>query len=853
MRRALLFCCCALALLICAGLAEAQKAPLTKLDEGLQAVAAGTDIPLSYRPIPQHLLAADAAMGRTRPAPAEYVRPSEFSAIFEFDGSRAALEAAGIRVNSQVGNIFTASVRPEEVQNLALVSGIRNAQLSRYVELHLDRSVPDVRGDLVHGTPSGSPPVYPGTTGKGMILGDVDTGIDFSRPDFKDPVTGLTRVLYIWDQTGSGSPPSGFSYGREWTGAQIDGGSCTETDTNGHGTWVAGVLVGNGATTGCSVPAYHYVGMAPEANFIEVKSDLTNAHIIDGVNYVFQKAAALGKDAVVNLSLGSEFGPHDGSDTFGKAISALTGPGKIVVASAGNNQDTNLHGMLVTTSTTPGTDKFTFNVPTYTANSGAGNDFFVVTGWYDPSVSLSLKVKGPTATDTSSVGYGSSRGRSTSGGYIYLANMISTYPGTTTKRQFECEVYDGVAGSPPRVGTWELDINTNGTSPTGKRVDIWIYSTQLGAAGAIATVVNGLNLNNNVGTPGDADSVFCVGAHTTKAQWWACVEGGYCHYTINPPVNDIAEFSNHGPRIDGLQKPEITAPGFGVASTHSTSSAAISTCGDDSDGVHQVVSGTSFSSPHVAAAVALYLQHVGHLPPSRVKAIFEAATRRDAFVGAVPNNTWGWGKLDVWSAFDHVAPSVAVTAPVGGENWVVGTSYNVTWTATDANGVDSVALDYSVDNGAHWIPVAANLTNSGTYSWPVPPPSTTQALVRVTAIDVFQNRGSGQSPSTFNIRTPVPVQLSEVVAAPEHGYVDVSWSAFFDTAPRFQVFRSTARAGTYEAVSGVLDGVGKHEFSFRDRTATQPATEYFYKVGYSETGAWVYSSPIRVVTPAAVF
>ncbi|HVP39222.1 MAG TPA: FlgD immunoglobulin-like domain containing protein, partial [Candidatus Saccharimonadales bacterium] len=47
--------------------------------------------------------------------------------------------------------------------------------------------------------------------------------------------------------------------------------------------------------------------------------------------------------------------------------------------------------------------------------------------------------------------------------------------------------------------------------------------------------------------------------------------------------------------------------------------------------------------------------------------------------------------------------------------------------------------------------------------------------------------------------------------------------------------------------------VGKHEFSFRDRTATQPATEYFYKVGYSETGAWVYSSPIRVVTPAAVF
>ncbi|HVP39658.1 MAG TPA: S8 family serine peptidase [Candidatus Saccharimonadales bacterium] len=815
---------------------------LADLEPGLRAVAEGTEIPLSHRPMPQRLSPGEAALDRAPAAPLEFARPREFSAIFQFDGPRAALEAAGIRVNSQVGNIFTANLRPEEVQNLTLVAGIRNAQLARYVQLHLDRSIADARGDLVHGAPSGSPPVYPGTTGKGMILGDVDTGIDVSLPDFKNPVTGLTRILYVWDQTVAGTPPAGFGYGTEWTAAQIDGASCTETDTNGHGTWVAGVLAGNGASAGCGVAAYRYVGMAPEANLIEVKCDLTDAHIIDGVNYVFQKAAALGKDAVVNLSLGSQFGPHDGSDTFGQAISALTGPGRIVVASSGNDEDTDSHGLLTTTTTTPNTDKFTITVPSYTKNSGTSNDYFLITGWYDPSVSLSLRMKGPVATDTLSVGFGSFGGHSTTGGYIYIAdqNAGQGYGGTATKRQFEAEVYDAVAANAPRTGTWELDINTNSGSPTGKRVDIWIYACQLGSLGALATVATGLNLSYMVGTPGDADSVLCVGAHTTKAQWYSCSQAGYCHYTLNPTLNDIAEFSNIGPRVDGVLKPELTAPGFGVASTRSTSSAPLGTCGDDSDGVHEVVAGTSFAAPHVAAAVALFQQHRKLAPPSLVKASFERHARTDGFTGAVPNNTWGWGKLDVWAAIDHTPPTVHVTSPVGGEHWVGGSTHNITWTAVDSIEVDSVKLEYSVDNGLNWNPITSGLPNSGTYTWTVPVYFQGQLRVRTSAWDECLNVGSAVSDSAAHIvavgdRPGAVFALDRGRPNPSPGLVSIHFSlphtgpgelAVFDLAGRrvATLAKGQLQAGPHEVTwngAGAASGVYFYRLSAAGQVAVR--------------------------------
>lgn len=745
-----------LCLLLSGSFALAGPPSAVQLDRGLSSLEAGEPAPLRNRPLPRRAALRQHARGRAAAAaPVEYLEPAEFGVMLEFDGSRAELEAAGIRVGTQAGRTFTARVRREEIGRLRGLSGMRRVQLARYLRPDLNVSTVDVRADLEHGA-VGSPPTYTGRAGQGIIIGDVDSGIDFTRSDFNDS-TGHTRILYIWDQNDPVGPlPSGFGYGTEWTKTQIDNtpGSVRQTDGDGHGTNVAGVLIGNGSLTGCSQPAYRYVGMAPLAEFIEVNTDFSDAGIIDGVNYIFQRAAALGRDCVVNLSLSGQWGPHDGSDDFSAAISALTGPGKIVVNSAGNEQDTYIHGRLTTTSMTVGVDKFVINVPAYTRNSGTLNDYFLVASWYDLSTSVKLRIKGPNATDTLSVGYGSVNGRSTTGGYIYAANQNAGagFGGTSTTQQFEVEVYDALANNPPRVGNWEIDVVANSPADFGKRVDIWIYAAQLGAMGAQPVVTTNLDLTTLVGQPADGDSVIAVGAYTTKPSWYSCSGGDTYTFNPAPTMNAIASFSSAGPRRDGVLKPEITAPGFGVATTHSSQAGAIVSPWDVDDGVHEMSVGTSFSAPHVAGAAGLFLQYMPGSSPSKVRQALEAHARADAYTGTVPNTTWGYGKLDVYATIDHVAPSVAVTAPAGGETWKAGSTHAITWTATDDVGVTAVDLAYSTDGGSTYPNViATGLANSGTYPWTVPNAPTGTARVRATAHDAGGNADATSSAADFTI------------------------------------------------------------------------------------------------------
>jgi len=754
-----LFCAGALIALLSPAAAIAQmRMPLDELERGLRAAESGAELPPSNRPLPQGMTVNQRKLDRlaTGEAPAPFVAPEEFGVILEYEGGRVALEASGVRVVSQVGDIYTARMRRDEIAALRSVRGLKSARLARYTKPHLNVSRVDVNA-VAENAGVGSPPVYGGRAGRGMIIGDVDSGIDWTRSDFADS-TGKTRILYIWDQNDAiGPAPSGFGYGSEFTKSQIDNtpGSVRQQDTNGHGTAVAGVLAGNGSLTGCSQPAYRYVGVAPLANIIEVKTDFSDAGIIDGVNYIFQKAAALGKDAVVNLSLGSQFGPHDGSDTFATAVSGLTGPGKIVVASAGNDQEDHIHGKLTTTSTVVGTDRFTFTVPSYSANLGTFNDYVLITGWYDPTASFTIRLKGPQAGDTLSCGFGQSKDRQvTSAGKLFIANQhaLFGYGGTSKGRQFEIEIYDSTAANRPRVGTWEVDVVANGAGNIGKRVDIWIYASQLGAAGAFSSVVLGQDNTTLVGSPADGDSVFAVAAHSTKGSWASCAQGGTCAYVVPPTINGIASFSCVGPRRDGVQKPEISAPGFGVATTHSTQAGAIGTCGDVDDGVHEVEAGTSFSAPHVSAAASLFLSAYPGSSPSRVKQALQAHARTDAFTGAVPNATWGYGKLDIYSTFDHQGPTVALTSPAGGESWAEGSVQNITWTASDFSGVTAVDLALSTDGGAiYGTPIATGIANTGSFAWNVPAGATTTARVRVTAKDPYNNLSSAFSGANFSI------------------------------------------------------------------------------------------------------
>ena len=167
----------------------------------------------------------------------------------------------------------------------------------------------------------------PGYTGKGVIVGIIDTGIDWRRSDFKG-ADGSSRILYIWDQTIQMSDYALMGYGTERTKEEIDSGQCLQTDPAGHGTHVASIAAGSGR--GMS----GFVGMAPEADIIAVKTSFYDAEILDAVGYIMEKAFELNKPVVINMSFGTIL---EWPAILKDAIDTAYNAGIVVVAGAGNS------------------------------------------------------------------------------------------------------------------------------------------------------------------------------------------------------------------------------------------------------------------------------------------------------------------------------------------------------------------------------------------------------------------------------------------------------------------------------------------------------------------------------------
>ncbi|MDM7914628.1 MAG: S8 family serine peptidase, partial [Candidatus Eisenbacteria bacterium] len=520
----------------------------------------------------------------------------------------------------------------------------------------LDLSLPDVDAPHVH---DGPPPNWRGLTGKNVLVGIVDTGIDLHHSDFLR-TDGKTRVLALWDQTATGSsdPPRGFDYGKEWTAEQIDAGIVNSFDEVGHGTHVAGIAAGNGAATGNGQAPYRYVGMAPEATIAVVKTDFWDQSIADGVAYVFQKADSLGIPAVVNLSLGTQFGPHDGSDDFSYnlLLAGVGGAGHLLVAAAGNENGDGIHA---SRSLEPGaTSAMTFHIPPYTPQNGNSNDEVDLDGWYDASAGLSLEMVSPGGHHVGPVARGDETAVDTPDGRVEISNGV--FDPSNGDENFSIRIVDQIVNMPPREGTWQIRLQSS--DPDTVRIDVWNWYYSMSGP---VRFVDGLDESMTVGSPATADSAIGVGAYTTKASW-VDVDGITRLYDPPPQIGEIAYFSSIGPRRDGVVKPEVAAPGRGVASALSEvaryANPSITNSAITEDGVHVVFQGTSMASPHVAGLCALMMQTFGPLTIRDALARLTASARSDPFTGIVPNPTWGWGKIDAFQATAYYTPVVVIEA-----------------------------------------------------------------------------------------------------------------------------------------------------------------------------------------------
>ena len=194
-------------------------------------------------------------------------------------------------------------------------------------------------------------------SGRGVLVGIVDSGIDYENPDFRNE-DGTTRVVSLWDQSVSGNPPAGYAVGSEFTREEINaalagngpGGGAGEStrtvlsrDTSGHGTAVAGIAAGNGRGS----EGRMYRGAAPEAELIIVKMGTPRpdgfprtTELMTGVDYVIRKALELRMPVAVNISFGNTYGSHDGTSLMERFLNDISDMWKNVICIGSGNEGT---------------------------------------------------------------------------------------------------------------------------------------------------------------------------------------------------------------------------------------------------------------------------------------------------------------------------------------------------------------------------------------------------------------------------------------------------------------------------------------------------------------------------------
>jgi subtilisin family serine protease len=748
--------------------------------------------------------------------------------------SRAELEAAGARIRFELPNgVFTAFIPEAAVDAVAALSSVSTIEGAEVCEAELDNGVPSTNASLFRGPG----PTFTGLNGAGVIVGDVDTGVDYKHDNFKD-AGGSTRFLRIWDETDAVGPAGAAPYGSEWLPADINGLTAREKDTNGHGSHTMGIAGGDGSSApgGAAAPAFTYVGMAPMADLIMVRGStsgsFSNTSLIDGISYIFGRATFFSKPAVVNMSIGGLSGPHDGSSTFETTVDAMCGAGKTVVLSAGNDGGTAAHAFANATAGGANTTMLVSGTTTVTGRR------FVIDGYYNNTETINVTVTTPNSTVIGPIAFGGNNaafpGQATANGSVYVENGIFT--SGNGSREVYIDVQNTAGAGQNLNGTWTFTFTALALGAANGRVDQYKFFTSSSAFTANFVVGNDPQHQLLNGLAGGFNT-FAVGAWVTKQNWTDCRAAAWnspANTTFGQPaIGNLATFSSTGPTRDGRVKPEVAAPGTAIASCRS-GDIAVPACGVNPTAnlhgfTHVINQGTSMAAPHVTGGIALLYQKYGALTPAQLRTIIQQRAVVDAFVtslGAVPNPSYGYGKFNLGDMSD---PLCTVTSPNGGEVEVIGSPINLTWTASDAYlGVTGVDLELSRDNGGTWSTIATGVANSGSFPWTVTGPTTNNALLRVTARDAANNAGVDVSNSVWAIvDSPVAVVVAQFRAEPVADGVRLVWE-FTDPSlfTRVAVERGTTGTGPWSEVDAEISLDGTSTVAL-DRSVLAGHTYYY--------------------------
>jgi minor extracellular serine protease Vpr len=586
--------------------------------------------------------------------------------------AQSGLNSIGAYVGTKAGNIWTVQVPTTSVTTFTAISGISYIQLDEPAFPHLNVARKTTRVDSVQGGYN-LPMCY---SGKNVVVGVIDFGFDYNHPTFYDTLNANYRIKQVWEMEATGTPPSGYSYGKEITDTNLIKAEGTDNPAQFHGTCTTGMAAGSGY--GGDVTNRKLRGMAYDADIVlvGVRRDSIGGQwmqgsftdFIDGLNYIFNYAASVGKPAVINISWGSESGSHDGTSLFNQACDNLSGAGKIIVMSAGNEGQENLHLYKAFTPTDSVLNTFvSFTDSAYKRTwvdvwGDTGKSFCAsvtlykngvagaTTGFVCTSDSVTnLNLLGANGIDTCYVQFISSAAEATNSKPRTIINLFNKSVDSVNITIKADEGY---------VNAWDEYYYYGYTYGYQSEFDSLGYSW----------ATKGTNVSA-ISDMGSAQSVLLIGAYTSKTGW-TDINGAQYGYT-GFPVNQLTSFSSRGPMIDGRIKPDITAPGLSIATSVSSYDTAYTPNGTngplvDSKYVDPLTGktyyyaefdGTSAAAPAASGIVALMLQANPNLTPQMVKDVITETAITDNYTGVLPasgTNNWGHGKINAYGAVKKI-------------------------------------------------------------------------------------------------------------------------------------------------------------------------------------------------------
>jgi subtilisin family serine protease len=600
-----------------------------------------------------------------------------------------------------------------------------------------------------------------GADGTGVMVGVADTGIDVTQPEMRD-ANGNTRVAWLLDlslkpagrhkdledQFGIKDDKGVVTAGQVFDRADIQsllddiklgncdekkGQLCAPSDEIGHGTHVAGIAAASGAGDG------KYPGVAPKADIVFVRvtrgaSDgIENDDLVRAVQFMFDRADADKRPMVVNLSLGSDFGPHDGTFLWEQAIAAEVGPdhpGRIVVAAAGNSGSIVEQPIHQSVRVTPGAR---MRVPIVTGGADVGSVQVWVT--LRNGADLKIGLDGPDGEWIAPVASGSQGAKNQDG--VYNAGVL--YGAVSPQSPIPPNSHGAVVvwqGKWPK-GTYAITLEGSGMAE--------LYLQGLGDAGLgsdRAALFAGGVREGTINLPATHPAIIGVGCTVNRPRWTSIggaevalkvpildSEGGLpiAHAITAQPAGpthrdlyegEVCWFSSSGPTAAGVPKPEIAAPGALVISALSrnalpgasgsvfTSSTCPLTKGGASDkrclqidDGHGIAVGTSMSSPVVAGVVALLLQADPTLTQDKFLGLLQAGAHHYRTSTAFDDEA-GPGEVDAMGSLDALdqMKNPALHLPSSARSWLTLSSDYV---AADGSTPLTAILELRTDDGQH--------------------------------------------------------------------------------------------------------------------------------------------------------